>query len=46
MKYTYFDDMGKKRNIAESKNLLFATQEEAEARCNELNKEVMDNGNR
>ena len=46
VKYTYFDDMGKKRNIAESKNLLFAAQEEAETRCNELNKEVTTNGNR
>ena len=42
VKYTYFDDMGKKRNIAESKNLLFATQEEAETRCNELNKEAQN----
>lgn len=29
-----------------SEKILFATQEEAQTRCNELNKEVRDNGNR
>lgn len=39
VKYSYFDETGKRRNIAESKNLLFTTQGEAQARCNELNEE-------
>ena len=43
IKYTYIDEMGKKRNIPENKDVLFQTLEEAENKCMELNKEATTN---
>ena len=43
IKYTYIDEMGKKRNIPEDRNILFQTLEEAENKCSELNKEDRTN---
>lgn len=37
---------GFKNGAVYTERNVFATQEEAETRCNELNKEVRDNGNR
>lgn len=37
---------GFKNGAVYTEKNVFATQEEAETRCNELNKEVRDNGNR